>query len=37
VHPERGLVVYDRKERFPLAADVEAVSLNDLCTDLSAA
>ncbi|MCC7549792.1 MAG: ATP-binding protein [Burkholderiales bacterium] len=36
VHPERRLVVYGGKERFPLAANVEAVSLNDLCEELPA-
>ncbi len=37
VQPERRLIVYGGKERFALAADVEAVSLNDLCEELSAA
>ncbi len=35
VQPERRLIVYGGKERFALAADVEAVSLNDLCEELS--
>jgi predicted AAA+ superfamily ATPase len=37
VRPERRLVVYGGIERFPLADGVEAVSLGDLCRDLSAA
>jgi predicted AAA+ superfamily ATPase len=37
VRPERRLVVYGGIERFPLADGVEAVSLGDLCRELSAA
>ncbi|MCC6171035.1 MAG: ATP-binding protein [Gammaproteobacteria bacterium] len=37
VRPERLSVVYGGVERFPLAAGVEAVSLVDLCEELSAA
>jgi predicted AAA+ superfamily ATPase len=37
VRPERRLVVYGGLERFPLADGVEAVSLGDLCRELSAA
>jgi predicted AAA+ superfamily ATPase len=37
VRPERRLVVYGGVERFPLAEDVEAVSLVELCEELSAA
>jgi predicted AAA+ superfamily ATPase len=37
VRPERRLVVYGGVERFPLAEGVEAVSLIDLCEELSAA
>jgi hypothetical protein len=37
VRPERRLVVYGGVERFPLADGVEAVSLDDLCSELSAA
>jgi predicted AAA+ superfamily ATPase len=37
VRPERRLVVYGGVERFPLADGVEAVSLGDLCTELSTA
>jgi hypothetical protein len=37
VRPERRLVVYGGVERFPLADGVEAVSLGDLCRELSAA
>jgi len=37
VEPERRLVVYGGIERFPLADGVEAVSLGDLCGELSAA
>ncbi len=36
VRPERSLVVYGGDERFPLAEGVEALSLVDLCDDLSA-
>jgi uncharacterized protein len=36
VHPERRLVVYGGLERFPLAEGVEAISLLDLCAQLSA-
>ena len=37
VRPERRLVVYGGAERFPLAEDVEVVSLVDLCEELAAA
>jgi predicted AAA+ superfamily ATPase len=37
VRPERRLVVYGGVERFPLADGVEAVSLIDLCEELSSA
>lgn len=37
VRPERRLVVYGGNERFPLADDVEAASLVDLCAELAAA
>jgi hypothetical protein len=37
VQPERRLVVYGGVERFPLADGVEAISLVDLCGELSAA
>jgi hypothetical protein len=37
VRPRRRLVVYGGAERFPLAANVEAVSLVDLCEELAAA
>lgn len=37
VQPERRLVVYGGVERFPLADGVEAISLGDLCRELSAA
>lgn len=37
VRPERRLVVYSGAERFPLAEAVEAVSLVDLCEELTAA
>ena len=37
VRPERRVVVYGGVERFPLAEGVEAVSLFDLCEELSAA
>jgi predicted AAA+ superfamily ATPase len=36
VRPERRLVVYGGVERFPLAETVEALSLGDLCEELSA-
>jgi len=36
VRPERRFVVYGGAERFPLAEGVEAVSLVDLCEELSA-
>ena len=36
VRPERRLVVYGGVERFPIADGVEAVSLGDLCGDLTA-
>jgi predicted AAA+ superfamily ATPase len=35
VRPERRLVVHGGVERFPLGEDVQAVSLIDLCEDLS--
>jgi hypothetical protein len=35
VHAERRLVVYGGVERFPLAEDVEAVSLIELCEELT--
>ena len=34
--PQRRLVVYGGVERFPLAAGVDAVALDDLCRELSA-
>lgn len=34
--PERRLVVYGGTERFPLAEEIEAVSLIDLCEEFSA-
>jgi hypothetical protein len=37
VRPTRRLVVYGGAERFPLAENVEAVSLTDLCEEISAA
>jgi hypothetical protein len=37
VRPGRRMVVYGGSERFPLAEDVEAVSLIDLCEEISAA
>jgi predicted AAA+ superfamily ATPase len=37
VRPERRLVVYGGEERFPLAEDVETISLVDLCEELSGA
>lgn len=37
VRPERRLVVYGGVERFPLAEGVDAVSLFDLCEELSEA
>ncbi len=37
VKPERRLVVYGGAERFPLADDVEALALTDLCDELSTA
>ncbi len=36
VRPERRVMVYGGVERFPLAEDVEAVSLVSLCEELSA-
>jgi len=36
VRPERSVIVYGGVERFPLAEDVEAVSLIALCDELSA-
>lgn len=37
VRPERRLVVYSGTERFPIAEDVEAISLLDLCEELAVA
>lgn len=37
VRPDRRLVVYSGTERFPLAEGVEALSLVDLCAELSSA
>jgi hypothetical protein len=37
VRPERRLVIYGGVERFPLSQDTDAVSLIDLCEELSAA
>lgn len=37
VEPEHRRVVYGGVERFPIAEGVEAVALNDLCEELSAA
>jgi predicted AAA+ superfamily ATPase len=37
VRPGRRMVVYGGAERFPLAENVEAISLADLCDELSAA
>ena len=37
VRPERRFVVYGGAERFPLAEDVEALPLIELCTELAAA
>jgi hypothetical protein len=37
VRPGRRLVVYGGVERFPLAENIDAVSLVDLCEELSAA
>jgi predicted AAA+ superfamily ATPase len=37
IRPERCLVVYGGIERFPLGEDVEAVSLIELCEEISAA
>jgi predicted AAA+ superfamily ATPase len=37
LRPERRLVVYSGSERFPLAANVEAVPLGELCAELAAA
>jgi len=36
VQPQRRLVVYGGTERFPLSANVEAISLVDLCAELAA-
>ncbi|HEX8726374.1 MAG TPA: ATP-binding protein, partial [Gemmatimonadaceae bacterium] len=36
VRPERRFVVYGGTERFPVAEDVEAVSLVDLCDEVAA-
>lgn len=35
VGPERRFVVYSGTERYPLAADIEAISLTDLCAELA--
>ena len=37
VRPERRLVVYGGRERFPLAEEIDAISLGDLCAELAAA
>lgn len=37
VRPERRFVVYGGVERFPLADGIEAISLGDLCSEVSAA
>ena len=37
VRPEQCFVIYGGEERFPLAEDVEAISLCELCEELSAA
>ncbi|MBU3694508.1 MAG: hypothetical protein FGM40_06725 [Rhodocyclaceae bacterium] len=37
LRPEKRLVVYGGSERFPLAANVEAVSLCELCAELATA
>ena len=37
VKPERRLVVYGGRARFPLGEDVEAIALIDLCAELAAA
>jgi len=37
MRPERRMVVYGGGERFPIAAGVEALSLIDLCEELSSA
>ena len=36
VHPQHRRVVYGGSERFPMAEDVVAVSLRDLCGELAA-
>lgn len=36
LQPERGFVVYAGEERFRLTADVEAISLSDLCVEIAA-
>jgi len=36
VQPERRFVIYSGAERFPLAADIEALSVVDLCEELGA-
>jgi len=35
IAPERGFVVYPGEERYPLGSDVEAISLPELCAELS--
>jgi uncharacterized protein len=35
IEPERGLIVYPGEERFSLGNDVEAISLPELCEELS--
>lgn len=35
IEPERGFVVYPGEERYPLGSDVEAISLPELCAELS--
>jgi hypothetical protein len=35
IEPERSFVVYPGNERFPLGDGVEAISLAELCTELT--
>jgi predicted AAA+ superfamily ATPase len=35
IEPERSFVVYPGSERYPLGADVEAIGLAELCTELN--
>jgi uncharacterized protein len=37
IRPDRSFVVYPGRERYPLATDVEAIGLPDLCAELAAA